>query len=145
MTEEQILLRGFSEQERNEFLSLGQERHFGTDETLVRENAPGSSLYLIRNGDVSVEKLGVSFSSLHDGDILGELVIFRPSARSATVRALSPTTVLEFEKDSIMAFFKRREERLFKIFVINVINVLSLKLDKTDDRIVQLECVLGAD
>jgi len=98
--------------------------------------------HIIRGGTVSVEKEGVGLTTLHEGDILGELVIFRPSARSATVRALSPTSVLEFEKETIMNFFKRREERLFKIFVINVINILCLKLDRTDDRIVQLESLL---
>jgi len=142
LTEEQILFRGFSDQEQSDFLSLGEEREFGPDEALVTENAPGSSLYIIRSGTVSVEKEGVGLTTLHEGDILGELVIFRPSARSATVRALSPTSVLEFDKDTIMTFFKRREERLFKIFVINVINILSLKLDRTDDRIVQLESLL---
>ena len=145
MTEEQLLLRGFSGQERSDFLAIGQEKRLGPDEELVRENMPGSSLYIVREGEVSVEKLGVTMSSLQGGDVLGELVIFRPSARSATVRALAPATVLEFEKDSIMTFFKRRQERLFKIFVINVINVLSRKLDRTDDRVVQLECQLNVE
>ena len=142
MTEEEILFRGFSDQERSDFLSLGEEREFGPDEALVTESAPGSSLFIVRRGTVSVEKDGVGLATMHDGDILGELVIFRPGARSATVRSLSATTVLEFDKDVITDFFKRREERLFKIFVINVINILSLKLDRTDERIVQLESLL---
>jgi D-lactate dehydrogenase len=64
---------------------------------LCREGEPGDRLYLIETGEVAVTKQNddgdeVEVARLRNGDIAGELSLFGPSARSATMRAANDTT-----------------------------------------------------
>jgi len=139
VTDEEVLLHGFSDEDRRSFLAMGKELHFEADDVIIEESVPGASLHVILEGDVSVWKRNVKLATLSKGAVVGELVIFRQHPRSATVRADGSVRTLMFEKSDIMAYFRWRDERLFKILVINVIYVLSRKLAKASERTMQLE------
>ena len=67
------------------------------------------------------------------------MVIFRAHPRSATARTETLVKTLAFEKSDIMAFFKWRDERLFKFLVINMIHILARKLTRASELVVYLE------
>lgn len=139
LTEEEILFKGFSEEERRDFLSIGQERHFESQEFIIRDGAPGNSLFILREGRVSVWRGDVKLADLVEGDVFGESVVFQAHNRIAAVRADSPVGVVEIRRQDLLHFFKWREERLFKILVINIVNILFHKLSRADERIASLE------
>ena len=139
VTEEQMLFQGFPDRDHQSFLAMGKERYFEVDEQVIQEDTLGSSFYIILDGVVSIWRKHSKLGTLYKGDIVGELVIFRSRPRSATVRAETVAKMLAFEREDIIAFFKWRDERLFKIFVINVIHILAHKLARTSESIIHLE------
>jgi len=55
------------------------------------------------------------------------------------VRTERPSEVLEFKRDELLNFFKWREEKLFKYFILNIISLLLDKLNRANERIIHLE------
>jgi CRP-like cAMP-binding protein len=138
-TGEEMLFSGFSEEERRDFLSIGQEKHFESQEYIVRNGASGNSLFILREGKASVWRKDVKLTDLVKGDIFGESVIFQAHSRIAAVRSDGPSEVLEIRREDLLRFFKWREERLFKVLVINIVHLLFGKLGRTNERIESLE------
>ena len=72
-------------------------------EVIVREGGPADKFFIVVDGEVEVvreeEGEGERVSSLGPGHFYGELAILRDTPRSATVRAVKPTTLLSMERD----------------------------------------------
>src|SRR5215510_10994479 len=72
---------------------------FPPAEVIVREGAPGVSMYIIKSGLVEVRKkdpaTGIDFlvAQLSDGAAVGEMSLLTGKPRSATVMTVQPTTV----------------------------------------------------
>src|SRR5215468_2181106 len=72
---------------------------FPPAETIVREGAPGVSMYIIKSGLVEVRKkdpaTGIDFlvAQLTEGAAVGEMSLLTGKPRSATVSTVQPTTV----------------------------------------------------
>ena len=90
-TEEEIFLAGFSEEERRAFLAIGQERAFEPGAFIVRQGAPGSSLFILREGQASVWKGDVKLADIAAGSVFGESILFQAHNRIAAIRADTPT------------------------------------------------------
>src|SRR5262249_33384770 len=73
---------------------------FPPSEVIVREGAPGVSMYVIKSGLVEVRKkdptTGIDFlvAQLSEGAAVGEMSLLTGKPRSATVTTVQPTTVL---------------------------------------------------
>src|SRR5205809_5721329 len=72
---------------------------FPPAEVIVREGAPGVSMYIIKSGMVEVRKkdpaTGIDFlvAQLTDGSAVGEMSLLTGKPRSATVTTVQPTVV----------------------------------------------------
>src|ERR1700747_1736498 len=72
---------------------------FPPSEVIVREGAPGVSMYIIKSGLVEIRKkdptTGIDFlvSQLSEGAAVGEMSLLTGKPRSATVTTVQPTTV----------------------------------------------------
>jgi CRP/FNR family transcriptional regulator, cyclic AMP receptor protein len=84
---------------------------YADGELIVREGAPGDSMYFIQAGHVDVlhERDGqeVHLTTLGEGDIFGEIALFQQEVRSATVRARGEVRLLTLDK---RAFLRRVHE-----------------------------------
>jgi CRP-like cAMP-binding protein len=71
--------------------------------TPIEEDAPGTSMFVIARGKVSVRVTGdaAPIATLGPGDIVGEMSLLTGARRSATVTALEPVEVLEVNKDAL--------------------------------------------
>ena len=70
-------------------------RQYQPDEIIIPEGVYDSFIYVLLNGEVTVEKSGATIARLHrTGDIFGELAIINYEPRSATVRSASRTSCL---------------------------------------------------
>ncbi len=94
------LLRDASPELIDAVLKAGKPRTFDADAVLVEEGTRGQEMYLILDGTVVITKGKgddrVLLAERGVGEIIGEMALIDDSARSATVRALSPTLTLEF-------------------------------------------------
>lgn len=83
---------------------------FGEGEIIVKQADPGSSMFVIENGNVDVllelengnER---SLATLNEGSFFGEMSLLTGEPRSATVKANVQTQLLEIKKDAFTTIF----------------------------------------
>ena len=86
-------------------------RHvFAPGETVIRAGDPGSSMFVVHNGRVSVQvsENGKprNVATLNEGDFFGEMALFTGEPRTANVIALEETEVLEINHDAMKRIFE---------------------------------------
>jgi CRP-like cAMP-binding protein len=60
---------------------------FAPGETIFAEGDPGDMMYVIRSGEVEIERHGKIVEQLFGGGIFGEMALIDSSPRAATARA----------------------------------------------------------
>lgn len=74
----------------------------GEGERVIIEGEPGDRFYLIESGEVEVLEGGVHRRSQAAGESFGEIALLRDEPRTATVRAIAPTTLLALDRDRFL-------------------------------------------
>lgn len=102
----------FSETLNAEELDTLDERLLAVDfdrgHVLIREDDPGSSMFLIASGEVAVttgDKKKVA--TLGAGAVIGEMSLLTGERRSATVTATSPVRAFEVTRSAMAQLFER--------------------------------------
>lgn len=87
--------------------SLATRSSLKTGEVLFEQDDPGETLYALVSGRVEVSllssdgrKLGLNI--LHPGALFGEIALFDPGPRTATITALEPTDVLGVKNTDVL-------------------------------------------
>ena len=74
---------------------------FGKGETIIRQNAAGSSMFVVHEGTVSVLVDEKEIARLGEGDFFGEMALLTGENRAADVVAVSDVTAVEITKDAM--------------------------------------------
>jgi len=81
-------------------------RHYADGEVVIREGEIGDSLYVVQAGEVEIviSEGGedVLLRVAGPDELLGEMSLFAPQVRSATVRARGPATVLTLDRAAFL-------------------------------------------
>ena len=82
-------------------------------DVVIAEGEPGQSFFVIARGEVQVTKQLAQhaeagggptvLATLHEGAVFGEMALVSAAPRSATVRAVRDTDLLEFDRDALAA------------------------------------------
>jgi Cyclic nucleotide-binding domain/Ammonium Transporter Family len=83
---------------------VGQQ--FSDGEVIVAEGSQGDSMYVVQSGKVEIvhqDESGTEhvLGTLKTGEFFGEMAIFENEVRSATVRSVGDTVVLEVDKRTV--------------------------------------------
>jgi sigma-B regulation protein RsbU (phosphoserine phosphatase) len=93
-------LQGASEDVLRRLLAVAAERRLGPKEVVFEEGSAGRELYVVMQGQVEVAKGQgsdeVILAQLGPGQFFGEMALLEAQPRSATVRTVEPTRLLEF-------------------------------------------------
>ncbi len=100
------LFAPLSQPERERLAAGASERRFGPEEIVVREGEGGASMFLVQSGRVAVSLNDASGSScritiLEPGSAFGEISLLTGEPRTATVRALTETRLVEIGKETL--------------------------------------------
>src|SRR3984957_2241894 len=102
------LFQGLSDQDREALAERLDEKTFKAGDIVFSQGEAGSSMYVVQSGAVQIylpskEKNlpPVVLKDLHTGEYFGELAIFDDKPRSASVRALVDTVLLELTRDEL--------------------------------------------
>ncbi|PWT81324.1 MAG: hypothetical protein C5B44_04010 [Acidobacteria bacterium] len=83
---------------------------FAPGELVIRAGDPGSSMFVVHNGRVSVQinenGRPRMVATLNEGDFFGEMALFTGEPRTASVVALEETEVLEIGHDAMKRVFE---------------------------------------
>ena len=98
------LFKDLSGEEIGLIVPLVEEKEFGPGELIIEEGRPGRNFYIIAAGQVEIrkkiddrkEKL---LAALEEGTFFGEISLFDHGLRTATVKSVGDSTVLEIDGD----------------------------------------------
>ena len=92
------LLQALPPEEIAPLVHAAQPVHLAPGEELFREGDAGSSLYVVSSGSLEVTRGGVKVAVIPTGDTVGEMAVVTGAPRSASIRALEPTTLFRIPK-----------------------------------------------
>lgn len=102
------------EEDHISLVSLWRMKTLKAGEVLFRKGEPGSSMYVIEEGDIEIllpvdpPVNEVQLSILKEGEFFGELALFADSPRTATTRALTDTRLVEMQRGDFITFVMER-------------------------------------
>ncbi|MBN1574654.1 MAG: cyclic nucleotide-binding domain-containing protein [Deltaproteobacteria bacterium] len=110
------LFSSLSAKKRSVILDLFKPRRFGEGDVVIKQGAPGDSMYFIQSGYVKVvakKEGGGDFTSrLLPGDFFGEVALITGKPRTADVIAESDLRLLEITRNDLKAVVQRYPEIL---------------------------------
>tara|TARA_B100001559_G_scaffold249837_1_gene213249 strand:+ start:117 stop:545 length:429 start_codon:yes stop_codon:yes gene_type:complete len=71
------------------------------DEVLFNQGDDGNKAYMIVSGRLSVEVDKNEAGFMNDGEVFGELALLLDQKRSATVKSVKPTELIEINKEGL--------------------------------------------
>jgi CRP-like cAMP-binding protein/tRNA A-37 threonylcarbamoyl transferase component Bud32 len=91
-----------------QFLFTGEwfaRRRFGNDTLIVREGERGDRAYIVESGECEAFRQGeggeIKLRRIGPGEVIGEVALFATGERTASVRALTPVTLLEVTREAL--------------------------------------------
>jgi signal transduction histidine kinase len=114
--------------------AVASSRFYPQDSVVVREEEVGQAFFIIVEGEVEVTKLveGQSQCVLQRhsaGDFFGEMALIEASPRTATVRTLTPSTLLEISKDDFDTVLSQHPA-----MALTMMRALTQRLRQADQR-----------
>jgi type IV pilus assembly protein PilB len=109
---------------------------FAPHEVIVREGAPGVSMYIIKSGLVEVRKkdleTGVDFliARLGEYDVVGEMSLLTGKPRTATVTTIQPTVMCALMRSDFQELFTGDPE-----ISLGLARVLAERLEHANERL----------
>jgi cyclic nucleotide-binding protein/TLC ATP/ADP transporter len=113
--------------------SVTEDSIFQPGETVIKEGDPGEIMYLIIEGEVSVNKNQeqgheIELDRISAGDYFGEMALFEDMPRSATIRTLKETHLLMLHKQEFAEIVREYPQ-----IALNICRVLGARLRKSHD------------
>ena len=76
---------------------------FKADDIVIRKGSPGGNFFIIVKGSVNViNKVGISISTLKQGDVFGEMSLICNDPVSATIQVCEPTAILYIDRKNFL-------------------------------------------
>jgi len=151
------ILRDLDEHEHKRICGIAHRVEFGAGETIMREGEQGETMYLFIKGEVDVTKnltlkLGErdfakaekSMNKLcaEQGSVFGEMSMFGPEPRSATITASSDCVLYEIRRNDFAALCDA-EPRLGLAILRRVAGVLCSRVRKGNEDVLKLSTALS--
>ncbi len=90
-------------------LARGSEhRVLQTGEVLFSEGDPGDALYIVEEGQIHAQRGGERVGSFGPGEIFGEFTVLIDGARTATIKAAEPSTILSIPRARLLEVIAAR-------------------------------------
>lgn len=113
-------------------------RHFAPGSVIFREGEPASSLYVVKQGTVSIRKTGrrgtVEIATISRNEILGEMSLFDRLPRSADAVATTAVDLVEIEYEALDTVLSGVPP-----YLRTIIECIVDRLRRADDTIRQLQ------
>jgi CRP/FNR family transcriptional regulator, cyclic AMP receptor protein len=90
--------------------------HYAEGDYVVKDNTPGSALYIVRKGVVRVEKDEQVLAHLGEGEFFGEMALIDDCVSSADVIADTDCDLLIFHKGEFGALLETDHELALKVY-----------------------------
>lgn len=114
----------FSHTEIRELIKAVEWREYALGQDIVRQGEMDDRFYVIISGDVAVEVDSEQLGQLTTGDCFGESSVVPNARRQATIRALSPVTLLQVSSTMLETLSTSTQLRFNRMFLQTLIQRL---------------------
>ncbi|MFZ4621051.1 MAG: DUF1003 domain-containing protein [Bacteroidota bacterium] len=120
-------------------VSLWRMKTVKAGEVLFRKGEPGSSMFVIEDGEIEIllpvdpPVNEVRLSILKEGEFFGELSLFADTPRTATARALVETKLVEMQRGDFITFMMERPS-----IAVSMLGEMAKRLQMTNELISSL-------
>ena len=108
-------LAPLSEPEVRRLLEASREVHMAEGEVLFEEGDSGQAMYVVLEGTLLVYKDQTPIARPGAGTYVGEMALVESKVRSASVKAIEPTTLLEVTEEQFRSFIVANPASLLSI------------------------------
>ncbi|MCX7139552.1 MAG: cyclic nucleotide-binding domain-containing protein [Proteobacteria bacterium] len=129
------LFEGFSERDARDFIAWSVRFDAAPDESVIREGEHGQDMFVVVAGNLRVVKEGAGaereLAVLEPGDSFGEIALLDSGPRSASVVAITASTLLRFERKNLVKI----PEVSLKLYR-NIATMVAARLRDTSARVI---------
>jgi CRP/FNR family cyclic AMP-dependent transcriptional regulator len=133
------LFQGLADEDREALAARLTEKSFRSGDIVFSQGDPGSSMYVVQSGAVQVylpsadrDAPPVHLKDLRTGEYFGELALFDDKARSASVRAMVDTVLLELTREELAEHLGRSAKA-----AMTILSLMSERLRETNAMLSQ--------
>jgi small-conductance mechanosensitive channel/CRP-like cAMP-binding protein len=112
------ILQSLSDEESRRLSERVHVRVFATGEAVVRQGDPGSSLFIVMQGELKVSIDGAEVGTLAGGEIFGEMSLLTGENRKATVTAATEAHLVEIMKEDIEPVIRSSPDLLDRLSAV---------------------------
>lgn len=118
------------------------ERHYKADEVVFDEDMLGAGLYIIKEGEVAIEKKTsdnnyITLATIEDNSFFGEIALLDEIPRTARARVTKETVLFAFCKPDLENLIDRNPRCALKI-INNIGSLVCRRLVKTNEFLEKL-------
>jgi CRP-like cAMP-binding protein len=103
--------------------------NLGAGETLFKRGESARLMYVVKSGSLQVLDGNYVYETVSAGDIIGEMALVDGARRSATVRALVPSTVIPVDERRFLFMVQQTP-----FFALRVMRVLTARVRAMNER-----------
>jgi CRP/FNR family transcriptional regulator, cyclic AMP receptor protein len=139
-------LESFNDDQLDDVLNSSSYISCEEGDTIIKEGAVDSRIYILLSGGVEVCKDGKTLTSIkRPGEVFGELAVVNDDRRSASVVAVKPTVCLAVDQKFLQDIKPREEHPAFYASLYEFIaRVTAGRLQATSRRLSELELEVKA-
>jgi len=142
MLQKYALFGGLMEEQIETVLPFMTEEKFAPDDMLIIEGKPNDKIFFITEGQVSVSKKDIILTRFCEGDAFGEMEILDVMPAVASIKALSPVTVMTISNKSLREIYKK-DISTFNLVLMNLARDLVRRLRKMDEKFASTQSIFN--
>ncbi|MDR1211099.1 MAG: cyclic nucleotide-binding domain-containing protein [Spirochaetaceae bacterium] len=106
---------------------------FQAGDDIIVEGTPNDRIRFILDGRVEVLKEKIKLYEFGEGDVFGEMEVLDVMPSAATIRVLSPASVMSISNRALREIY-RADIKVFAILIMNLARDISRRLRKMDEK-----------
>ena len=136
------ILGGLDEAVLTRIMSAARVLEVAEGACIIEEGALTAALFIVCEGELEICKRGrngaeFSLATLKRGDCVGEMSLVDIQPRSASVRALEPTTLLVLDEAAVARLYAS-DLQVYTLLMLNIAREISRRLRVADQTLVDL-------
>jgi CRP-like cAMP-binding protein len=97
---------------------------------LFEKGAPGNLLYVVRSGNLQILDGNHVYETVSAGGVVGEMAVVDGNPRSATVRAIEPSTLIPIDERRFLFMVQQTP-----LFALRVMRVMVARLRAMNEQV----------
>ena len=121
------LFDGLEKEQIDSILPLMEQEVFDSGAEIINEGNQNCKIYFILEGRVVATKGKITLEEMNEGSFFGEMEVLDINPSAATVKALTPTTVLVLSIDALGEIYES-DLKTYSFIIMNLARDISRKL-----------------